>query len=67
MLSELSNNIVRSDIGLYRDDALIGLKASGRDLEHLKQQIEKVFKENNFNIDAQVNVKVINSNIAVKD
>ena len=59
-MSAISHLVPQAYLGLYRDDALIGLKASGRDLEHLKQQIEKVFKENNFNIDAQVDVKVIN-------
>ena len=44
--------------GLYRDDGLVALKATGREFEKLKQKLVKLFKEKGLKILTVVNVSV---------
>ena len=58
MLSQLQN--LNLNIGLYRDDGLAVSNQNPRELDKIKDQICKVFKENELSITIDANQKVVN-------
>ena len=61
LLYQLAKNYNKKDIGLHRDDGLAMFKnVSGSKAEKIKQDIQKLFKENDLNITIQCNLKIIN-------
>ena len=61
MLNLLSKKYSKSDFGPYRDDGLAVLKnKSGPQSEHVKKNIQKIFKENGLDIIIQCNMKIVN-------
>ena len=51
LLEELTNNIPKESVGLYRDDGLAILpNTSGPETERLKKKIRKLFKNNKLKI-----------------
>ena len=57
LLSKLELLIPQTDIGLYRDDGLAVLQLPGPQIEKLKKNVVKLFKENGLKITTEVNVK----------
>ena len=61
MLNVLSNKYSKNDFGLYRNDGLTVLKnKSGPQIEQVKKNIQKIFKEHELSIIIQCNMKVVN-------
>ena len=61
MLSLISTEFNKSDIGLYRDDGLAVFKnTSGPQNERIKKKIQKIFKDKGLDIVIECNKKVIN-------
>ena len=58
--SEDDNSVYDNDIGLYRDDGLAAFDKPPREIENIKKDICKVFKENNLKITIEANKKSIN-------
>ena len=60
ILSQLSNLLQREDIGLYRDDGLILLRNTNRQLmERIRKNVIKLFKEIDFEIEIETNLKTV--------
>ena len=61
MLNVLSKKYNKNDLRLYRDDGLAVLKnKSEPQSEHVKKNIQKIFKEHGLDIIMQCNMKVVN-------
>ena len=58
LLSEVSKFIPQASHGLYRDDGILALRATGREMDQIRQKLEKMFRENGLKIVVVVNVKV---------
>ena len=56
LLHQLAKLVGKSDIGLYRDDGLAILDASGPDLERLKKKIIKLFQSHGSKIILSTNL-----------
>ena len=51
----------KNNFGLYRDDGLaVFRKVSGPQSERIKKELQKIFKENHFNIEISCNKKIVN-------
>ena len=60
ILDELSKFLNKNDVGLYRDDGLIVLKnKNGHESDKIKKTIIKTFKTIGFQIDININLKVV--------
>ena len=60
MLNLLSKMYNKNDFGLYRDDVLAVLKnKSGPQSEHVKKNIQKIFKKHWLDIIIQCNMKIV--------
>jgi len=60
ILDELSKKLNKNDLGLYRDDGLILLRnKNGHEMDKIRKQIINVFKIIGFQIDINVNLKII--------
>ena len=60
ILDTLSKKLNKNDIGLYRDDGLIVLKdKNGHELDKIRKQIIQDFKAIGFQIDININLKII--------
>ena len=60
ILDELSKKLNKNDLGLYRDDGLILLRnKNGHEIDKIRKQIINVFKIIGFQIDINVNLKII--------
>ena len=58
LLSEIFN---KNDIGLYRDDGLGVVKnSSGPQIEKIKKNIQKIFKDNGLDVIIDCNQKIVN-------
>ena len=61
LLHKLSLKYNKNDIGLYHDDGLAIFKnISGPKSEKSKKDIQKLFKENELDINIQCNMKMVN-------
>ena len=61
LLYQLSKNLNKKHIGLYRNDGLAIFKnVSGSKAEKIKKGIQKLFKDNQLNITIQCNLKIVN-------
>ena len=60
LLSQLSEILPKSCIGLYRDDGLAVTPARPRQVDILKKKICKVFADNNLRVTIEANMKVVN-------
>ena len=61
MSNLLSRKYNKNDFGLHRDDGLAVLKnKSGPQLEQIKKNIQKIFKEHRSDINKQCNMKIVN-------
>ena len=65
ILTKLSNLAPREDSGLYRDDGLILLlrNTNGqleKELERIRKNVRKLFKEIGFKIEIETNLKTVN-------
>ena len=52
--------VIRNQVGLYRDDGLGAFEKSPQCLEKIKKQICKVFKDNGLKISIDANKKIVN-------
>ena len=60
ILSELSTVLEKSEVGLYRDDGLaIVRNMSAQQADQLRKRIIKVFHDIGFDIEIQINLKVV--------
>ena len=61
ILSLIAKDYNKNDVGLYRDDGLAVFRnASGPQLERIKKNIQKVFREKGLEIVIECNKKVVN-------
>ena len=61
ILNSLAKIIPINQLGLYRDDGLIIMhKKSGPQLEKIRKDIIKLFKNIGFQIEINVNLKIVN-------
>ena len=61
MLNLLSKKYNKNDFGLYLDDGLVVLKnKSEPQSDHVKKNIQKIFKEHALDIIIQCNMKIVN-------
>ena len=60
LLSQLSEILPKSCIGLYRDDGLAVTPARPRQVDILKKKICKVFADNNLRVTIEANMKIVN-------
>ena len=61
LLSFLSENHNKKDIGLYRDDGLAAFRnVSGPQSEKIKKNFQRIFHENNLEIVILCNMKIVN-------
>ena len=60
LLSQLTQVIPASQIGLYRDDGLCVSSATPRQLDIIRKKICKIFEQNNLKVTTEANSKVIN-------
>ena len=61
ILSQLSNLVPREDSGLYRDDGLILLRNTNRQLtDRIRKSVIKLFKEIGSKIEIDTNLKIVN-------
>jgi hypothetical protein len=61
ILDLLSKIININDLGLYRDDGLIAMhKKSGPQLDKIRKEIIKIFKNIGFQIEISINLKIVN-------
>ena len=61
MLTLISEKYNKTDFGLYRDGGLGVVKnKSGPEIEKIKKNIQKIFKENKSDIVIQCNIKIVN-------
>ena len=61
ILSQLSSLLAREDIGLYRDDGLILLRNTNRQLtDRIRKNVIKLFKEIGFKIEIETYLKIVN-------
>ena len=60
ILDSLSQNLIKNDLGLYRDDGLIVLRGkNGHELDKTRKEIIKIFKNIGFQIDININLKIV--------
>ena len=60
LLSQLCTIINKNDSGLYRDDGLMIQKyINGQQIDQLRKKIIKIFKEIGFQIDTEINLKIV--------
>ena len=61
ILSNLSELLEKRDIGLYRDDGLMILRNKrGRATDKVRKDVIQVFKNNNFQIEIETGLKIVN-------
>ena len=61
ILDTLSKKLNKNEMGLYRDDGLILLRnKNGHEMDKIRKQIIQNFKTIGFEIDININLKVIN-------
>ena len=59
LLSQLSEVVPASDIGLYRDDGLCASTATPRQLDIIRKKICKIFQQNDLKVTTEANSKVV--------
>ena len=60
ILDSLSQNLIKNDLGLYRDDGLIVLRGkNGHKLDKTRKEIIKIFKKIGFQIDININLEIV--------
>ena len=59
ILSKLTP-VVGNNIGLYRDDGLVALNKTPREIENIKKYICKTFNEHNLKLTIEANMKCVN-------
>ena len=60
LFSQLSNKFIKKDISLCRDDSLAVFEnKSGPQVERIKKDFQKVFRENDLNIVIKYNLKTV--------
>ena len=60
ILDTLSKKLNKNEMGLYRDDGLILLRnKNGHEMDKIRKQIIQIFKTIGFQIDININLKVI--------
>lgn len=61
ILSELSKEIGKPQVGLYRDDGLVIVRnLNGQQTDRTRKKIIKIFKEIGFDIEIETNLKEVN-------
>ena len=61
LFEKISKICNKSNIGLYRDDGLsIFRNKSGTQLEKMKKKLQRLFKEYDLEITAEINLKIVN-------
>ena len=59
LLSEISKFVPKEHHGVYRDDGLLALPENAGEHERIKKKLVKLFKDNGFSIEAQINMKQV--------
>ena len=60
LLHQLKQLIPQTDVGLYRDDGLAIVKASGPEIDRLRKKVICLFKSNSLNVTIETNVTKTN-------
>ena len=60
LLSQLTEVVPRSQIGLYRDDGLCVSTATPRQLDIIRKKICKIFQQNDLKVTTEANSKIVN-------
>ena len=59
LLSQLTEVVPRSQIGLYRDDGLCVSTATPRQLDIIRKKICKIFQQNDLKVTTEANSKIV--------
>ena len=60
VINSLPTIIKKSDYGVYRDDGLVILhNVNGQQIDHIRKNIIKIFKDVGFSIDIETNSKLV--------
>ena len=59
LLSETSKFVPKENNILYRDDGLMCLKASGIEMDHIRQKLEQTFRKFGLKLVVSTNVKIV--------
>ena len=60
LLNKLETIIPQNHVGLYRDDGLAVLSASGPQMDRIRKEVIKIFSNENLKITVNMNIKTTN-------